>query len=199
MVSNLLFSIVLIATLISVEEWQYEFEKEGITVYTKEIEGSNFDAFKGEMQIEATIDELLDILLEIEKYPEWCYKTSSTNLLKEESNKLFYYYISETPIGIKDREAYFVSEINKNADTGEILITMNTFQSENLVPNGFIRMPLSTGFWKLTPTNQLTTKVLFQMHADPGGSIPAWLANLASTESPYITLNNLRKIVKEKR
>jgi hypothetical protein len=35
--------------------------------------------------------------------------------------------------------------------------------------------------------------VTFQMHADPGGAIPKWLANQTVVDTPFKTLQALRK------
>lgn len=174
--------------------WEKEFTKDGITVYTKTNEGSNFKAFKGEILLESNINDLVSIILDVEKYANWCYRTSSVRLLKTEENKIFYYYVSEAPLVIKDREAYLCSELIVDEKNNTTTITMNVVNSTEPVPNGFVRMPYSKGYWKFTSINKNKTFVTFQMHAEPGGMIPSWLANLVSTESPWVTLNNLRSI-----
>lgn len=180
-------------------QWKLEFEKQGITVYTCRIEGFELKAFRGEMTIEATVDDLLPFILNVEDYPKWCYKTSSTKLIKKEGNRIFYYYLSETPPLVSDREGYFCSEIIKDSLTVSTFVTLKIVDSEEAVPKGMVRIPFSDGLWTFTPINAGSTKVSFQMHADPGGMIPAWLANLASVESPWVTLNNLRKLVIEQK
>lgn len=184
-------------TLLVQDGWKKEFEKEGITVYTKAVENSNFKAFKGEMIIESNVDDLIPIILDVENYPEWNYRTSLVRLLRTEKNKIFYHYISETPLVVKDREAYFCSEITIDKQSKTTTVKMNIVESSETVPKGFVRMPFSDGYWKFTSMDDERTFVRLQMHADPGGLIPSWLANLASTEAPWITLNNLRKIVED--
>lgn len=173
--------------------WKFEFEKEAIKVYTKQVEGYDLKAFKGETTIQATVGELLNIIYDVEHYPQWCYKTSSTKLLKKEDNKIYYHYISETPPLVSNREAYFCSEVVNDKKTMITTVKMNIYHCNEPVPKGFVRIPYSNGLWILTPLNEHNTHVLFQMHADPGGKIPAWLANLAAVDSPWITLNNLRE------
>ncbi len=41
-----------------------------------------------------------------------------------------------------------------------------------------------------------TTLVEYQVHANPGGSLPDWLANVASKKLPHDTLIGLRRQVK---
>jgi hypothetical protein len=37
--------------------------------------------------------------------------------------------------------------------------------------------------------------VAYQIHADPGGSIPGWLANATVVDTPFKTLKNLRSTI----
>jgi len=42
------------------------------------------------------------------------------------------------------------------------------------------------------PIGEYKTSVTYQVHADPGGAIPVWLANATAVDTPYDTLKNLR-------
>ena len=60
---------------------------------------------------------------------------------------------------------------------------------------GAVRMPFLRGHWILLPVGG-GTDVEYQVHADPGGSLPEWIANLASKKLPLLTLTGLRKQAK---
>ena len=53
------------------------------------------------------------------------------------------------------------------------------------------------GFWKLTPIAENKTKVEYQMHVEPGGYVPAWLANMKIVDTPYTFMYNLREQVEK--
>jgi hypothetical protein len=58
-------------------------------------------------------------------------------------------------------------------------------------------MPFIRGHWILTAVRGgKATEVEYQVHANPGGSLPDWIANLASKKLPQQTLLGLRKQVK---
>lgn len=48
------------------------------------------------------------------------------------------------------------------------------------------------GFWKLVPKGD-TTEVTYQVHTEPGGSVPAMVANKFVVDSPFNTLKQLRE------
>lgn len=191
----LLLTWMILAGLMQHDDWHFEYEKEGICVYTLHVENSSFKAFRGEMETNIPMEQLAGLISDIERYPDWCYRTTTTKILKKEEERIYYYYESATPPGIKNREAYLYTEITGDSVTGRLLFEIQNFESELTVPSGFIRMPFSKGFWELIPLNENTTQVIFQMHSDPGGMIPAWLANSASVDAPWITMNNMRKLL----
>lgn len=179
--------------------WEFQFEKEGVKVYTKTIEGSGFKSFRGEMTFEVNAEEIVAQIFDIASYPQWCYKTTSTKIMKQEKNKVFYHYVSETPPLVKNREAYFYTEILPDSPNGEITIKLGTYPCDQPLPEGFVRIPFSEGFWKLVPLSENKTFVQFQMQAEPGGIIPSWLANMAAEDSPWITMTGLQKVILEKK
>lgn len=52
------------------------------------------------------------------------------------------------------------------------------------------------GFWRFIPEKEGRIKVIYQIHADPGGDIPSWLANAVAVDSPFNTLKNMLKMLK---
>jgi ribosome-associated toxin RatA of RatAB toxin-antitoxin module len=199
MLSRFFFIVVFfhLNTTVFSKQWVFEYEKDGIKVYTSNVERSGFKAFKGEMLVDYNAEQLLGFISKVELFPQWCYQTTATQVINREDNKTYYRYVSATPPMVKNREAYFCNTIETNPQTGETIITMQTYNSKDAVPKGYIRMPSSEGFWKITPISRTSSRVVFQMHADPGGQIPSWLANMFTTDSPYITMMNLRKMLSE--
>ena len=60
-----------------------------------------------------------------------------------------------------------------------------------------------TGRWLLVPeksaSGRESIKVLYEMNVDPGGDLPSWLVNNMAVDLPFITLKNLRNLVKRAR
>lgn len=57
---------------------------------------------------------------------------------------------------------------------------------------GYVRVTRVDGFWQFTPLDD-KTEVTYQVHMDPGGSVPSWLANKFVVEAPFNTLRALRE------
>jgi hypothetical protein len=49
------------------------------------------------------------------------------------------------------------------------------------------------GFWKFTPKGADQIEVTYQVHTEPGGDVPSWLANKFVVDAPFNTLKALRE------
>ena len=58
-------------------------------------------------------------------------------------------------------------------------------------------MPRLNGHYIFSEASKGKTKIEYQIDADPGGLLPAWLAKMASRDIPLKTLVNLRNRVKK--
>lgn len=195
MLFHALIATILVLSQSLTPKWEYQFEKKGVKVYTKEVEGSGLKAFKGETTFNISSEQLIEKIFDIENYPKWCFRTTSTRLIRTENKKVYYRYVSATPPMIKNREAYMCNTLLPQDLDSTIVIQIGTFLSNEPIPSGFIRMPFSTGSWKLKPLSEQKTLVTFEMQADPGGLIPSWLANMAASDAPWISMTNLQQLI----
>jgi len=58
---------------------------------------------------------------------------------------------------------------------------------------GYVRVAQVEGFWKLVPKGDNQTEVTYQVHTEPGGSVPSWLANKFVVDAPFNTLKALKE------
>ncbi|MBN2805045.1 MAG: hypothetical protein JXR22_00160 [Prolixibacteraceae bacterium] len=178
-------------------EWTFRFKKDGVKVSTREVAGSDFHAFIGECIFPFPAETIATAIQDIANYPLWCYQTSSTEIFKKETDRIYYRAVTLTPPLIKHREAYACNEKIPTDEHGEIMIVIKSIESKKPVPDGFIRMPYSRGLWRMLPLTPNTTLVQFEMEADPGGYIPAWLANRSSVDAPWHTMKSLQEFLQK--
>ena len=58
-----------------------------------------------------------------------------------------------------------------------------------------VRVSKFEGFWQMRPVGEGQVEVIYQAHTEPGGSLPAWLANSFVVDVPLHTLLALRRLV----
>jgi hypothetical protein len=183
-------------SVIAENNWKLELDKDGIKVYTRTSTISDFKEFKGETTIKTTIPEIEKILTTIEKYPEWCYKTTSATVIEKDSTSIHYFLVTKTPVFLKTRVACFDFRREANYQTGEVIYFLNDIKCNNVLSDDMLLIPVMKGFYKLTPAGDGNVQVTMQMLTEPGGIIPSWLANLVVVDSPFVTLKNLSKEIK---
>ena len=60
-----------------------------------------------------------------------------------------------------------------------------------MMPIGGLLLALFVG-WRLEPLAPERTRVVFTLHLEPGGGVPAWMANARVVSTPFEALENLR-------
>src|SRR5258708_36983536 len=74
------------------ENWDLKAEKEGISIFTRTFPDSRFKAVKVECELEATLSQLVAVILDVNTGAQWVYSTKSSILLKQVSPSELYYY-----------------------------------------------------------------------------------------------------------
>jgi hypothetical protein len=113
--------------------------------------------------------------------------------LSSSENEQVHYMENSAPWPVSNRDGVYRFSFGHTEEGGSRAVIVRVQAVPDYIParKGKVRVPRSDGFWKVGPT-ATGVRVTYQMHADPGGSIPAWMANSASVSSPFNTLKNLR-------
>ncbi len=181
-------------------KWEWVGEKDGIRVWQHEIPGSDMPGFRGQTFIKASIDEILKVMLDWKRHPEWMYGCKESRPLKvfSDTHGIMYARV-EGPWPVWDRDMVVDTVIERSADQHYLQVTFKNVNSDlHPVPHHVVRLPKLLGFYKLWQLEPKNTKILYQVESDAGGSLPRWLVLFAARALPYETLNALRKRVEAK-
>ncbi len=200
MINNLHKSLILTASCVasfSAQAWQLEISEQQppLKIWTQSVADSDFRAFKGEIMINATVAQVADVITHTEGYPEWYFNSKVAKKLKviNQSQGLTY-SISSLPWPVSDRDAVTLSTKSVLAN-GDIHIQVEARPDLYPIQKDLIRVPKLEGSWKIERTDAQQTKVTLQIAAEPGGSIPSWLANSLVVDMPFYSLSNLKQRV----
>ena len=174
-------------------DWELARNDEGIVIYTRNEPGSEFKSFKAEVVLEASTKDILQLLRHTEGYTEWFGYTASSRLLKQEGHVQFNYIETIFPWPYKNRDMVYRMEIlNSEPDVTKIKLT--GIPDHLPEKEGIVRMEKAEGFIVLEDKG-VSTKLQYIFHSEPGGEVPAWLANSSIAELPFTTLTGLRKML----
>ncbi len=185
----LIFSI--LTTTNQESDWKLKKESDGIQVYTRASSVSDFDEFKGIGTINSSIDELLAVFKDAERMSKWSPNCEKSQLMERTGNKQIHYTISGVPFPLQDRDAYTQFEYIPQPNGMKIQIT--ALPEYAPVDDDYVRIQFIKGYWLLEKESDHQTKVTYQLLADPGGSIPGWLANSGAVDTPINTIKGIRK------
>jgi len=172
-------------------------EKDGIVIYT---EPSDFglDLVRAEMEVNAPVERLLEVVTDHDRFKDWSYNCLESRRLEAVSANEFYLWTrTNVPWPVSDRDDVTRQKIAR-LPGGVIRVELEDFPEKIPPVKGVVRIPYLRGHWVFTPIDGHRTHVEYFIHADPGGNIPSWLANLSVTEAPFETLKAFRKVAEKK-
>jgi hypothetical protein len=171
-------------------DWELRKSKKGIEVYTRSVEGFSLDECKGIVIIHASVDQLVTTLKNVEDYVTWYPDCVKAELLESELEEHIHYFEIKAPFPVSNRDGYYRNTYH--TQEGELRVELEALPEYQPEIKGLVRVPFTKGHWLLEEINDEQTRVTYQVHADPGGSIPAWLANAVVVSNPFETLENLK-------
>ncbi|GFM81512.1 hypothetical protein PSCICO_50180 [Pseudomonas cichorii] len=183
---------VLLAGVAQAEDWQVAKDEEGIKVSLSDVPGSKYKAYRGVTTINASVAKLRALQEDVVGACAWIHECQSQKLLKHEGNKAWTYTKFNTPWPVTPRDSILLITSEEGADGS---LTRNIDEQSSYLPEekGFVRVAEVKGFWKLVPKGPNQTEVTYQVHTDPGGSVPSWLANKFVVDAPFNTLKALKE------
>src|SRR6186713_1044434 len=87
------------------ENWKLKSNKDGIAIFLRSLPDSKFKAVKVECEVNATLSQLVAVILDVKTGAEWVYSTKSSILLRQVSpSELFYYSEVSIPWPASNRD-----------------------------------------------------------------------------------------------
>ncbi|WP_261886851.1 START domain-containing protein [Vibrio pomeroyi] len=201
MISKIL-TFIMIATSFSVSasdanEWKLVRDKKGIEVYNRKIEGNDFKEFRAEADIQANLTSIIALFTDTSVGTQWVENIDKMEEIEHfsEAHTVTKTY-TKAPWPVSDREAIVENFIEQDPDTLTVMITQHG--RPNYQPNDdkrIVRVAHLESRWILTPRDNNTTHISYQVLSDPGGSIPSWLINMVAVSQPYKTLLGLSEML----
>jgi len=182
-------------------QWTTIKAEAGITVQRKDVPGSSIVMFRGMAVVDSSIVELLTALGDTASHTEWIENCIAAQVVDTPTKNVnIYYGASKAPWPFKDRDFVLYSQFLVD-EKGKTITIAGRETTHNAAPpkDNRVRMNFIRTTWMFKPLKQYQGKktwMLFQVHADPGGVIPAWAVNLVSKNIPFNSIVNLRNRVK---
>lgn len=176
-------------------QWRLARDEAGIQVYLQSIPGSSFQAFRGVTRIRVDMPRLLALQDDVSAACAWIHACSEQKLLKQDGDLSWIYSRFHTLWPVQPRDSILQVTTTLDAD-GRVTRALNGVADYLPLQQGFVRVSKVEGFWRLTPRGG-EIEVIYEVHSEPGGSVPAWLANSFVVDAPFNTLQRLRQLAEQ--
>ena len=191
-------------------DWNLEMDKNGIKVYLKELKTKDIKAFRGTVSINASVDSLLAVIMDIDACTDWLQYCENPLILERINfSESYHYLINDLPFPVIDREFILHTKISRNPVSGAITIysesrpdyclQLQTSDCQLIKDSCLVLVEHSQGTYLLEAVKKGVTKVTWTQYTNPGGYIPAWLVNKIIRQVAYNTMQGLRVKVTEKK
>lgn len=177
--------------------WQLEKEGDGIKVYLANAENTSFKQFKVEAYIDASPLEIANAVTDLDHNYKWFSNVQKAERIAQINDFEFVFkQVIEMPFPFKNRETVQHCTVALQAN-GVVRIALSNDNSASPPDDRYVRMPLAKGYWIISPKGSGST-IEYSFISDPGGNIPAWLANEFIVDTPFKTIKGLRQYLKNK-
>jgi hypothetical protein len=170
-----------------------KLNKDSVQVYVCDTENSKYKTIKATFNLDASTDQLVKMLMDIDRLGDWQYRTTTAQLLKKISEKEIIYHTEVNAPVIDNRDFVINLKIEGATSTNELVITATSIPDFIPVKDNVVRIPMSKAVWKVKEEAPGKLLVDYVIEIDFGGVIPAWVVNSLSHKAPFETFKSMRE------
>ena len=179
------------------ETWKLVKYQDGIKIYTRTEEGSSYKSFKAVMYLTCHIGDVVCVIEDVNNYTKWMTGCRNVKLLKKVGNDQYHYAETYVPWPFENRDMVYHFHFIRAHDHVKVKIDgLRDYVPEK---EGITRTEEVKGYWEVDSAGENKVKVTCMLHVEPGGLIPACLANSKIVDKPLNTFMALRNMVLAKK
>lgn len=184
----------------STTEWKLEKDDENIQVYTRNIEGETLKQFKGKVELDNSIQDIINAVMDVDLITDIYADTESYELIEESADgkKQSIYIETAAPWPADNRDGCYTSTVIEIIPNKEYKIEIEVTPDLKPEKEDLVRIKKGGGHWYLKALDNGNTQVVYQYLINPGGNVPDFIANTTVVKIPFETLSNLREVLSKK-
>ncbi len=194
----LVFGLVSLSAQSPAKPWKFKHEKSDIKVFYKN-DGSGIYDLKLVTNLDGySMEAVAAILMDVEAYTQWVYKTSESWRVRTVSEtEMVYYNVSDFPWPMADRDVILTSKISYNSDSKTLISGSKATSTGVDKRDDRVRMDLVDVKWTCIEKSDGKIEIEYTLKSDPGGLLPDWAVNMALDFGPVETMKAFKKKIGE--
>lgn len=173
-------------------DWQAVFEGDRVLVEQRTYDNSPLMELRGQTRLTGSLNAVMALLKDAGYNNHWVFRSGGARVLQSSGYEQSYVYgVVDAPWPMQDRDTVVRFDYAQHPVTR--IVTIKISNHPEFIPHrpGLVRVPDFGGFWQLRPLPGGHVDVIYQVHGNPGGWVPTWLANYAAQISVSQTLSNM--------
>lgn len=184
----------LVAPASAAEGWERVREQDGVLSFRGTGEGG-LPAFRAETSIDANVLQVLAVLQDDTRRPEWMARCVDAFLIEQLGRWEFVSYNRLASVWpLSDRDVVVESTVTLDADGQRAVVAMRSIDSD-VAFEGVRRIRSLAGQYRLAAEGQRRTGVQYELVLDVGSRLPTSILSPILEAIPFDTLRNLRSHV----
>lgn len=181
------------------QNWDLAKDKNGVKVYTRKLQGWGIKEYKAIMNIKTSPSKIVKALKDVSGRYEWAYNSIEIREIERPNeDEVAIYNKVDAPWPVADRDNITRFKFSyPSASTTRVDMTVIKSHAKAPVYDGIVRIERLKGHWLIRDKGNGWTEIIQQCVAEPGGSLPDWLANSAVVDNPYNSMYNFKKYIEK--
>jgi len=181
-------------SLLGQSDCELRKNEEGIKVYACKSDGTKYKTIKAEFTVDGTLNDFAAVMLDIENYTHWQYKTVKSHVIKKISdNELIYYTEIGAPWPMSNRDVTVQLKVIHDVHAKKMTISSRSVEGYLPERENKVRVPMSRALWIVTVEPDSKLRIDYTLNVEPGGTVSPWMLNMVSDEGPFESFRELRK------
>jgi hypothetical protein len=181
------------------EEWRQVLAEDGVVGYSREVPGSDLLEFRSTVVMPARIELIGTILRDVEGLKRSGSSCKEARLIeKTDQNNYTFYVLYGFPTPLDDRDVVLRVSTAYDFALGRAISNLRAVDDPRVPPRkGTVRIRTFSAQFVIEYLGRDKTGIVYTMHADPGGHIPAFVVNYGNKRGLRDNVEDLRKAIRD--
>jgi hypothetical protein len=181
--------------------WETVAREPDVLVMMRDMPGRSFPTIRAVSVIDASIYDLLAVLSDVNRYPQWMARCAEARRLSKRGEFEYVSYSrTDAPWPVSDRDAIYFARVQVKLSQKLVMVRFKAVKDKRVPPrDGVVRLDKLKGYYALKILGPRKTQMDYQLDADPGGWIPKWVGKITAKRAVIDTMRALNRQVKKTR
>jgi hypothetical protein len=174
--------------------WKLVSDDDGIAVYSRPISNSPVKELRATTEILATPERVFAVLLDSDRFVEFMPYIVEVRTVARDSPSVWYLYQRISPPIVSERDYTLRHESVEDPQNGRYELRWEIANERGpRMRDRVVRVEICTGAYIVESIDGgARSRLTYELHTDPGGTLPKWLADRANRVSVPALLRAVR-------